>query len=46
MTIKALEQRRKHEHIYLIYLQDQLIGEMGYQLDTKQLYKEEPEPLG
>lgn len=41
VTIKDLEQRLEHHHIYLIYLQDQLIGEMGYQIDPKQLHKKE-----
>jgi RimJ/RimL family protein N-acetyltransferase len=41
VTIKDLEQRLEHHHMYLIYLQDQLIGEMGYQIDPKQLYKKE-----
>src|SRR5687767_9568876 len=41
LTIKDLEQRFEHNHIYLIYLQDQLIGEMDYQKDPKHLYKKE-----
>src|SRR5262245_29634398 len=41
VTIKDLEQRLEHHDMYLIYLQDQLIGEMGYQIDPKQLYKKE-----
>jgi RimJ/RimL family protein N-acetyltransferase len=41
VTIKDLEQRLEHNHIYLIYLQDQLIGEMDFQIDPKHLYKKE-----
>jgi RimJ/RimL family protein N-acetyltransferase len=41
VTIKDLEQRLEHNHIYLIYLQDQLVGEMDYQVDPRHLYKKE-----
>lgn len=41
LTIKDLEQRLEHNHTYLIYLGDQLIGEMDYQIDPKVLYKKE-----
>ena len=41
VTVKDLEQRLEHNHIYLIYLGDQLIGEMDYLVDPKHLYKKE-----
>ncbi len=40
-TIKDLEKRLEHHHAYLIYLQNQLIGEMDYQVDPPYLYKKE-----
>ena len=42
LTINDLEQRLEHHHTYLIYLGDQLIGNMEYQIDPKVLYKKEP----
>ncbi len=39
VTIEALEQRLEHDHIYLIYLDEQLVGEMDYQIDPKHLCK-------
>ncbi|MEI5909085.1 GNAT family N-acetyltransferase [Bacillus spongiae] len=42
ITIDSLIQRLKHVHIYLIYLGDQLIGEMNYMVDPAHLYKKEP----
>jgi RimJ/RimL family protein N-acetyltransferase len=42
ITIKDLEQRLAHHQMYLIYLGDQLIGEMDYQVDPKHLFKKEP----
>ena len=42
VTAKELEQRLEHSCIYLIYLDDQLIGEMDYQIDPRQLLKKEP----
>jgi RimJ/RimL family protein N-acetyltransferase len=41
VTPEDLEQRLKHDSIYLIYMQDQLIGEMDYQIDPQHLYKKE-----
>jgi len=41
LTPQALEERLEHNHIYLIHLQDQLIGEMDYQVDPRHLYKKE-----
>jgi RimJ/RimL family protein N-acetyltransferase len=34
--------RIEHQTTYLIYLNDQLIGEMSYQIDPQHLYKKEP----
>ena len=42
ITIENLIQRLEHVHIYLIYLDDQLIGEMNYMVDPSHLYKKEP----
>ena len=42
VSVKDLDQRLEHNHIYLIYLDGQLIGEMDYQIDPKHLYKKEP----
>jgi hypothetical protein len=39
VTIEVLEQRLEHQHLYLIYLDDQLVGEMDYQIDPRHLYK-------
>lgn len=41
LTLEELEQRLEHNHIYLIHLQDQLIGEMDYQVDPRHLCKKE-----
>jgi RimJ/RimL family protein N-acetyltransferase len=41
VTSKDLEQRLEHHQIYLIYLEDQLVGEMDYQIDPKHLLKKE-----
>lgn len=40
-TVGNLRQRIEHHHIYLIYWQGQLIGEMDYQVDPQHLYKKE-----
>ena len=42
ITLKDLEQRLKYAPTYLIYLQNQLIGVIDYQVDPKVLYKKEP----
>jgi RimJ/RimL family protein N-acetyltransferase len=42
LTVQDLEERLIHNHLFLIYLEDQLIGEMDYQIDPKHLYKKEP----
>ena len=41
VSVKDLEERLKHHHFYLIYLEGRLIGEMDYQVDPKHLYKKE-----
>jgi RimJ/RimL family protein N-acetyltransferase len=41
MTLDDLKQRLDHHHIYLIYLDDQLIGEMNYTVDPNYLLKKE-----
>lgn len=41
VTAKDLEQRLEHTQMYLIYLQDQLVGEMDIQIDPKHLYKKD-----
>lgn len=42
VTVEDLEKRLKHTFIYLIYLDQQLIGEMSYQVDPRHLFKKEP----
>ncbi|HKI53625.1 MAG TPA: GNAT family N-acetyltransferase [Anaerolineales bacterium] len=42
ITEEELTKRLKHHHIYLIYFNGQLIGEMDYQIDPGHLYKKEP----
>lgn len=42
ITLDNLTQRLEDHHIYLIYLDDQLIGEMNYMVDPSHLYKKEP----
>lgn len=41
VTPEDLEQRLEHDQTWLIHLDGQLIGEMGFQLDPKHLYKKE-----
>ena len=41
MTLDNLKQRLDHHHIYLIYLDDHLIGEMNYTVDPDYLFKKE-----
>jgi GNAT superfamily N-acetyltransferase len=41
VTVEDLTQRLTDHHLYLIYLDDQLIGEMSYQVDPPHLYKKE-----
>ena len=42
VTLDDMVQRLKHQHIFLIYLDAQLIGEMSYQVDPRHLLKKEP----
>ena len=42
VTTWELKQRLEHHHIYLIYLEDELVGEMDYQIDPRHLFKKEP----
>ncbi|MDX8365549.1 GNAT family N-acetyltransferase [Cytobacillus sp. IB215665] len=41
ISVENLIQRLEHEHIYLIYQDDLLIGEMNYMVDPGHLYKKE-----
>jgi RimJ/RimL family protein N-acetyltransferase len=41
VTPEVLIQRLEHDHIYLIYLDGMLVGEMNYQVDPQHLYKKE-----
>jgi RimJ/RimL family protein N-acetyltransferase len=42
ITPSDLNKRLEALHIYLIYLNDQLIGEMNFMVDPSHLYKKEP----
>lgn len=37
-----LAKRQEHQTTYLVYLENQLVGEMSYQVDPPHLYKKEP----
>ncbi len=41
VTVSELAKRLDHDHMYLIYMDGQLVGEMNYQVDPKYLYKKE-----
>ena len=41
VTVKVLEERLQHSQMYLIFLQDQLVGAMDFQIDPKHLYKKD-----
>lgn len=41
ITVEDLERRLEHSHIYLIYLDGELVGEMDFQVDPKHLYKKD-----
>ncbi|MCA1054232.1 GNAT family N-acetyltransferase [Rossellomorea aquimaris] len=41
ITLDHIKERLEHLHIYLIYQDDQLIGEMSYMVDPNHLYKKE-----
>ncbi|PTY76869.1 GNAT family N-acetyltransferase [Heyndrickxia sporothermodurans] len=42
LTIDDLTRRLENHHIYLIYLDEQLIGEINYMVDPNHLYKKVP----
>lgn len=42
ITLDDLTKRLENHHMYLIYLNDQLVGEMNYMVDPNHLYKKEP----
>jgi RimJ/RimL family protein N-acetyltransferase len=42
VTLEDLQQRLVHDQTWLIFLDGQLIGEMGFQVDPKHLYKKIP----
>jgi RimJ/RimL family protein N-acetyltransferase len=41
VTIDEIKERLKNHHIYLIFLNDQLVGEMNYMIDPGHLLKKE-----
>ncbi|MBM7586054.1 RimJ/RimL family protein N-acetyltransferase [Bacillus pakistanensis] len=41
MSLEELTQRLENHHTYLIYLDEQLVGEMNYMVDPSHLYKKE-----
>ncbi|HSM70288.1 MAG TPA: GNAT family N-acetyltransferase [Anaerolineales bacterium] len=41
ITVDSLKKRLEHDHIYLIQLEGELIGEMNFQIDPPQVYKKE-----
>ncbi|MBS4172173.1 GNAT family N-acetyltransferase [Bacillus sp. FJAT-49736] len=41
VTLDGISKRLENEHIFLIYLDDQLIGKMSYMVDPGHLYKKE-----
>ena len=42
LSLEDLTKRMEDHHIYLIYFEDQLIGEMNYMVDPPYLFKKEP----
>ncbi len=42
VTVEEMIRRLEHVHTYLLYLDEQLIGEMNYMVDPGHLYKKEP----
>jgi len=42
VSIASLTKRLGYTHIYLIYAERQLVGEISFQIDPDQLYKKEP----
>lgn len=41
VTVKDLEERINRKQIYLIYLQDQLVGQVDFQVNPRHLYKKD-----
>ena len=41
ITVERLQERLKYNQIYLIYFEEELVGEMSCQIDPNQLYKKE-----
>jgi len=41
LTVDSLQQRLNYNQVFLIYLEDRLVGEMSFQLDPPYLYKKE-----
>ena len=41
LTVQDLEERLVHNHTFLIYQNDELVGEMDYQIDPKHVLKKE-----
>ena len=41
VNVDSLKKRLEHDHIYLIQLDGQLIGELNFQIDPPQVYKKE-----
>ena len=42
VTVEFLQERLEYNHIYLIYTDGQLVGEVSFQIDPGHLYKKEP----
>jgi len=42
VTVEDLQKRLEHHHIYLMYLENNLVGEMDFQVDPGYLFKKEP----
>ncbi|ARJ37499.1 N-acetyltransferase [Sporosarcina sp. P21c] len=41
LTIEDVHRRLKYQHLFLIYLENQLIGEMSYTVDPEHLFRKE-----
>ena len=41
VTVEDLEKRLEHSQMYLIYLQEKLVGSMDFQIDPKHLFRKE-----
>ncbi|MFZ0369780.1 MAG: GNAT family protein [Halobacillus sp.] len=42
MTLEDLQDSLAHHYVYLIYVNEQLVGSMNYMVDPEHLYKKEP----